>query len=384
MPDKVAEQGYPAARIVCSVHHGIAADVYALLRTLNVRSALLQGGRTIRQFARRRPFGLPGSVVRLEDSPVDQFTFSVAREEAIAVLEMIVAAADLGTPGRGTAYAQDVVEYSCEPSPLIAGTDPDLERYDRSDTRPMLLYDLSHVTVITSNPGGGEQLGRIALELGTCVPVVTRGKGTGIRDRLGLLRITIPADKEIVAFLVPSYDAGSIIRLLTEEARLDRPGSGFVYETHVRAARIDTRLRIGLQEYAASLEQIIAAIDELKSGTAWRKRFSAMEYGEQVEYPGLRRDNRELTVVCTEGRTRSLVDAAIAAGAGGATTSRVRRLALAETDDAAAAVEYSVINVPAKDRDSVIEALRQSIAFESDASAVIQMTESPLASSHRS
>jgi hypothetical protein len=57
-----------------------------------------------------------------------------------------------------------------------------------------LLGDLSGIGCILPR-GLGDPIARIALELGTCVPAITFGIGTGLRDRLGLLRIAIPAER---------------------------------------------------------------------------------------------------------------------------------------------------------------------------------------------
>ena len=53
------------------------------------------------------------------------------------------------------------------------------------------LRNLALLTFILSMKDAGDALVRVAISLGTGVPTITLGMGTGIRDRLGLLRITV-------------------------------------------------------------------------------------------------------------------------------------------------------------------------------------------------
>ncbi len=391
MSDTEAKRNPPhsyreVSRIVCHVHHRLSRHLGERLVELGARSVLIEPGRTVRQLRRPRRFGLPGKVVRLEDQPAEVFTAVVDRDEAEAVMHDIIATAELSLPGRGTIYSQDLVEYR-RPAQRDGQLDPSQTVRPVSPTRTeapdvALLRDLALITCILSMPGSGEQLARVALDLGTCVPVVTLGTGTGLRDRLGLLRITVPPDKEIVQLLVPAYDAEGIMRILIDEGNLTQPGRGFVYQTPVRAGVIDTRLRIGAQEHAASIEQIIAAIDELKAGTAWRKRFVGLAGDETDEALRLPRDNREISVICTEGRAETLVEAAIEAGAGGATTSRVRRLSSIDIEGRIAARERSTISVPASICERVVSALLEAARDSDDIADRIEVLDSPAAFTH--
>ena len=66
------------------------------------------------------------------------------------------------------------------------------------DYSDILLHKLSCVVCVLSDPGSGESLAKAALDLGICVPLVTFGTGNYMRDQLGLIRITISPEKEIV------------------------------------------------------------------------------------------------------------------------------------------------------------------------------------------
>jgi hypothetical protein len=119
--------------------------------------------------------------------------------------------------------------------------------------------------------GIGESLSAAVLELGVCVPVVFFGSGVGLRDKLGLLRITIPVEKEIIWFLVPRSDAELVERTLIPRARLDVPGHGFLYKIFVHAPVVNLRVRQGKRVHAATMEQVIAALDEVRGSSDWRR-----------------------------------------------------------------------------------------------------------------
>lgn len=366
-----------ASRITCHVHHRLSHRTTEALVGLGVDSVLVESGRTVRQLRKARPFGLPGAIIRLDDAPAEIFRITVPPGAEQTVVETLIRAAELDAPGRGSIFSQRIYEYGNFELPRITSR-------AEEGVRHTLLRDLTLITCILSMAGSGEQMARVALDLGSCVPVVTLGTGTGVRDRLGLLRITVPPDKEIVHLLVPEHDANEIMRLLIEEGRLDRPGRGFVYRTPVEAGLLDTSLRIGKQDHAASIEQIIAAVDELKRGTGWRKRFATIDPHGGDPTRQLRLGNREIALVCSEGRAGHLVEAAIAAGAGGATTSRVRRLSVAESEGGAAACERSTISVPGDSADRVIGAMIEAGAKAGDTGFRIQVLDAPAAFSHGS
>lgn len=348
------------SRITCQVNHRLSRAITDQLGRLGVATALVESGRSVRLHRRSRRFGLPGTWDTPEDSPVDIFRFTVDRSDSEAVLRALIDAGELYAPGRGTILAQDVTEYSYEDVPRIGDTTADGDRTGREQPRRYSrspLHDLAVLTCILSMPGSGEVLAREALELGTCVPVVTLGIGTGLRDLLGLLRVTIPPEKDVVHLVVPVHDTKSIIRMLIEHMSLNRPGRGIIYQTPARSGMIDTRLRIGRQEHAASIEQIITAIDELKNDTTWRTRFPSLDQENIGVSPPLLRNNYEITLVSDEGKAGELVSKALEAGAGGATTARVRRITPMAADDGIAAREYTTIVVSGAVRESAVETL---------------------------
>jgi hypothetical protein len=358
------------SRITCHVSRTITPRITKRLARIGVDNALIESGRTVRHVLSRRPLGLPGTVDRLEDTPADVFHMTVPLDAETAVMEELVHVAKLDVPGYGSIYSQRIQEYGSARLPDIRSEDG-TRRLQRR-----FLPDLALITIIVSMPEITSRLVRVALELGSSVPLITVGVGTGVRDRLGLLRITIPPEKEIVHLLVPQHDANEIMRLLVEEGRLDRHGRGFIYRAPVTAGMLDTRLHVGPPRHAASMEQVIAAIDELRRGTSWRKRFTAPESTLQTWTGELHLANREIVVICAEGCARHLVDAALDAGAGGATTTRLRRLSTGDGEGAAAR-ERSIISVPQERADGVVQALVDAGATGGNSFERIQLLNAP-------
>jgi hypothetical protein len=240
-----------------------------------------------------------------------------------------------------------------------------------------LLNKLSYVICVLSDPGSGDQLAKIALDLGICVPVITYGSGNDIRDQLGLIRITIPAEKEIVHLLMPEQDSDSIIKLLVEHGRLDRPGKGFIYETPVTHGLIDTQMKIGNQKYAASMEQIIAAIDQLKTDTNWRKRLDADSANLKIGKSMRPQDNCEVSIISDEDRIDILRETCLDIGAAGAITSQI--IPHKDKDGFATNLIKSAISVPALITDNVVDRLLSISTINDEDVDRIQVLDSPAA-----
>lgn len=368
-------------RLTCIVPRPLGRRIIERLQEGRFRELLVEPGRAGLLVMRRSrlPF-LAGP--KLDSYEVDMVRCVVRHDDAEAILAAVVVAGGLHEPGRGTVYAEPIEGYGFPACPASAGDaegEPQAKRDRHSagaDGPRRITHGLAAITCILSAPGAGDALARVALELGVCVPVVTIGEGTGMRDRLGLLRITIPPGKEVVHLVAPSHDAEGILRMLVEAGRLNRPGMGFSYIRPLTAGVLDTRLRIGRQRAAASIEQIIAAIDDLHGGTTWRRRYLDTELLRSLDRRALGRDFCELVVTSDEGTTDIVTRTAVSAGATGATTTTVRRVAPRGSDTAAAA-ERSVIVVPVGRRDAVVRALRSTAVAIPPCSATLAAAPAP-------
>ena len=363
--DKQMTVPRPVSRITCAVHRAMGDAITETLLAAGADSMMVESARGVRQRVRARRGLLPGAKTDFDDAPMLQFRVSVPRAESAGVVASLVEVAQLRIPGHGLLYVQDVDHYSAE-GPAIAS--PGIREGEAGTLRDMAL-----LTCILSSAGAGDAFARVALSLGAGFPVISNGMGTGIRDQLGLLRIAIAPEKEIVRLMVPAQDAASIRLLLIEEGRLNRSGAGFLYQTPIREGLFDPLLRIGRQQHAASIEQVIAAIDDLKGSTSWRKRFVSFE--ERTENLVQLTNGRyhEMHFSCRDGAAGDWIRAAMAAGAVGATTAQARRILAGGADSGGAAREIGVLCVPGVVVGPVLDALLEKAHADDDPCACVQV-----------
>ncbi len=358
-------------RVTCILHEHLHSRMADLLAEAGVRQAYMEPGRTVRQFRTNRKFGLPGSIVRPAGAAVGVYRLHVPPSSSEALVGKITDEFELNHPGRGTIFVQEIKEYTATPPER---THP----RENAAGIAVPLRNLALLTFILSMKDAGDALARVALSLGTGVPTITLGMGTGIRDRLGLLRITVSPEKQLLHLLVSSLDAEGIIGLLVNEGRLDRPGRGFVFCSPVLYGHLDTRLRIGHQEYSASMGQIITAIDELKAGTAWRRRFPGPPAKPSFT---LQRNYVLICLTVMEENTPAYVEAAMDKGVLGATNARIRRL---ETDGSpGGARETCIMAVPKGAANGVITTILQVSEQRSEKPESLFCIPAPLIYSYR-
>lgn len=363
-----------AVRITCEARRDAAREARDALRELDVWDVTVQPGRAVALREARRAESLFRAGGRLEEDRCEVIYANVPRARCSAVLARVVERARLDIPGRGSAYAEEIRLHRPPTAPLMPsrGLAPAGERF--------LLADLAAITCIVLR-GEANAVARLALELGTAVPVVTFGEGTGLRDRLGLLRVTIPAEKEIVSTVVPARDAPGIAAILADEARLDQPGRGFLYLARIGRGLLNTRIYVGPEHHAASMAQVVAAIDALRGGTSWRSRFAPDEITRLLSRGRLVRGMANLTVHCNEGHVTALVDAAMEAGASGATTMRIRHLAGAESPmpGLLSVREKTSLIVPAATAPRVIGAMERAGLYGAECAGQIEESDCPAA-----
>jgi len=162
-----------------------------------------------------------------------------------------------------------------------------------------------------------EAIANVAMKEGAPGPTVVFGQGRGIRDRMGLLRIAISPEKELIRVVVDNYDVEPVFNAMVKEGKLDTPGMGFIYTMPVDKAYVSLPSVIGANDELASKHQIIKAIDDIKGGTAWRTLSSDTSGKGDTDKKHLS-DLVRLSCVTERGKGDEIVDAAIAAGAPGA------------------------------------------------------------------
>ncbi len=286
--------------------------------------------------------------------------FPIPREHAPAVMYRIAQAVDLFLPGRGSIFCEDcelLVDDSFQ-WPAAFDTEPETIPAQAASA------DWDLITCIVQR-GRGDELARIMLEMGLCVPVVNYGEGMGLRDKIGLLRITIPVQKEVLYLLVPSVDSDFVLDTAMRRAGMDEPGKGFLFRSPVRACAVNNRILRDRRKHVASMEQVISALDELRGSTDWRRLTAASQKKQRAK--AITNTLESFSLTCEEGDAQKIVSKAMALGAGGATLVRASWHApKAESDSKTDAKVEAKIESQARETCDFIVRPDQAALFEAE------------------
>lgn len=297
----------PIAKIVVDAMHSIGITDYQLGAG---RSLILEEKSESGLWARL----FPGSDI--VDDPLDIIQFLIPPEKEEGVLCHIAEKAQLMLNGRGSIYSEEI-DIPKTNENCIVNQVTDIPQGNSS----AMLKEITGVCCIVQR-GQGEMIAKTALETGVGSPNITFGTGTGVRDKMGLLRITIPAEKELVWMATRHFDADMLMDTMIEAGQLDQPGKGFIYLFPLRRGVLNMQVTRGVQRATASVEQIVAALDHLQGGGEWRRRADSESSKNRVYL----RDLIDFTLVCDEGGGPDFVSLAMGVGAAGATISKLKQV----------------------------------------------------------
>ena len=119
--------------------------------------------------------------------------------------------------------------------------------------------------------GVADDIAKAALQNGAPGPTVTFGEGGGIRDKIPILRITKGPEKEFVWCVVEKTDSDAIFADMARAGRITEPGRGFMYSIPVSSGLINVSSTVSSSAHGANMEQIIAALDDIKGSKDWRQ-----------------------------------------------------------------------------------------------------------------
>jgi nitrogen regulatory protein P-II 1 len=94
----------------------------------------------------------------------------------------------------------------------------------------VVLTEVSLITCIVQR-GLADKLVQAAQEAGAQGATIYYGRGSGIRERLGLLGITVEVEKEIINILVANDQMDAVFEKMYLAGNLDTPGMGLMYVT---------------------------------------------------------------------------------------------------------------------------------------------------------
>lgn len=360
------------ARITGIVNKGAADPIINALAGIGITDGHVAIGRAGTLLEKKGLFGASERTVMTE-GPIEIITLLVCKECEDAALNLVIKTGALDAPGRGMAFSEEVnilksheACAECKPGAKKAAEDISL------------LTEITGICCIVQR-GQGNAVARVALDTGTCVPAITFGHGTGVRDKLGILRITIPAEKEVVNIVASSHDADAVMNLMIDVGKLDQPGKGFIFNYPLSKGLVNTKITQGMPKHAASVEQIISVIDQMKGGTGWRQRTGTGEDGgKKRKYL---QDLMALSLTCNEGTGEDLVKAAMAVGAAGATISRLKHFSA--PDSASSKIPNARENcnmiVSEKQIPDLIGALESAGAFTDKAHGEVHSSPAPKA-----
>ena len=101
-----------------------------------------------------------------------------------------------------------------------------------ADRRIVYLTDVKLITCVLQN-GLADEILDAAKNCGAQGATVSYARGTGIRDRMGLLGVTIDEQKEVVRIIVSEEQAGRVFEAVYLAGGLDTPGKGIVYMSNL-------------------------------------------------------------------------------------------------------------------------------------------------------
>jgi nitrogen regulatory protein PII len=98
-----------------------------------------------------------------------------------------------------------------------------------------VLTDVALITCIVQR-GVAESIIAAAREAGAQGATVFYARGTGIRERLGVLGVAVEVEKEVINVVVSSDQVDRIFEVMYLAGKLDTPGMGFIYITPLEKA----------------------------------------------------------------------------------------------------------------------------------------------------
>ncbi|MEW6042524.1 MAG: hypothetical protein AB1633_13480, partial [Elusimicrobiota bacterium] len=171
-----------------------------ILKGMNINKISMEPGRSIIIKERKGILGVLLGDKMFIDYQVENIRFLISPDSEKAVMTNIIEKAGFDIPGTGTIYSKEIEIATAHPEYIenIVAVKEVLKKN--------VFTDLLGISCIVQK-GEGEKLGEVGLNIGAGIPAISYGSGTGLRNRLGLWRITIPAQKEIIDLITTSHDA---------------------------------------------------------------------------------------------------------------------------------------------------------------------------------
>ncbi len=189
----------------------------------------------------------------------------VPNDKVDAVTEAAIEAGQLHRMGSGAVFVIPCSESSQSDGFPGAETSGD----SKNGSSGEYSADLEAICAICEI-GVAEDIAKAALQSGASGPTITFGEGGGLRDKIPLLRMTKGPEKEFVWCVVDKSEADNVFAEMARAGRITEPGRGFMYSIPVDAGIVNVSSVVSSSAHAATMEQVIAALDDLKGDKDWR------------------------------------------------------------------------------------------------------------------
>lgn len=98
-----------------------------------------------------------------------------------------------------------------------------------------ILTDVALITCVVQR-GAADDMIKATQEVGAQGATVYYAKGGGVRERLGVLGLAIEVEKEVINIIVATNQIDRIFEKMYIAGKLDTPGMGIMYVTHLDKA----------------------------------------------------------------------------------------------------------------------------------------------------
>ncbi len=252
-------------------------------------------------------------------------SFLVPNADTDHLMEQIVMVGNLQHYGAGSIFATECEELVCsEDYPLWKHGRYSFESVSFDIQFKKDLVAIVHIT----ERDDAESITRAAIKAGAQGPTISYIRGFGLRDRLGLLRITKKHEKELITVVVDQYDVDAVFDAMSRAGRVDQPGRGFIYQVGISKGLTNLSSVFHPEKHSASIQQIVRAIDEMEGNTNWRAHQLLIHDPKAAEFRENTRGTIEglvvFNVICRRKDTDTLLYKALDHGVPGASVSNWR------------------------------------------------------------
>jgi nitrogen regulatory protein P-II 1 len=99
----------------------------------------------------------------------------------------------------------------------------------------IVLTDVALITCIVQR-GAADEIVHAAQEAGAQGATIFFARGSGVRERLGILGLAVDVEKEVINIVVAADQVDRVFAKMYVAGKLDTPGMGFMYVTPLEKA----------------------------------------------------------------------------------------------------------------------------------------------------